>query len=84
MKPAFSSLPTSKPPWRSQTVRLLSVSRPHEAEFPPAAQTALELLEATFRGPRAMDRASHDALRPPTNWFNTEDHYEISIPGEKL
>ena len=84
MKPAYSSIPTSKPPRRSHTDRLLPVSRPDEAEFPPAAQTALELLDWTFRGSRAVDRASHDALRPQRNWFNTEDYYEISIPREKL
>ena len=84
MKPAYSSISTSKPPKRSHTDRLLPVSRPAEAEFPPAAQTAVELLDWTFRGPRAVDRASHDALRPQRNWFNTEDYYEISIPREKL
>jgi hypothetical protein len=64
--------------------RLLPGSRPDEAEFPPAAQTALELIDWTFQGSRAMDRASLDALRPQRNWFNTEDHYENSIPREKL
>ncbi len=84
MKPAFSSIPTRIPPPRSHTDRLLLVSRPDEAEFPPAAQTALELLDWTFRGPRTVDRASLDALRPNCNWFKTEDYYEISIPREKL
>jgi len=84
MKPAFSSIQISLPLRRSHTDRLLPVSRPDEAEFPPAAQTALELLDWTFRGSRAVDRASRDALRPQGNWFKTEDYYEISIPREKL
>ena len=84
MKPAYSSIPTRRPPRRSHADRLLPVSRPAEAEFPPAAQTARELIDWTFRGSRAMDRASLDALRPQRNWFNTEDYYEISIPREKL
>ena len=86
MKPAFSSMSTSKPRRRSHTDRLLPVSRPNEAEFPPAAQTALELLDWTFRGPRAVDRAPNafGALRPQHNWSKTEDYYEISISREKL
>lgn len=84
MKPAYSSIPTSLPPRRSHTDRLLLVSQPHEAEFPPAAQSALELFDWTLRGSRALDRASFDALRPQGNWFKTEDYYEISIPREKL
>ena len=86
MKPAFSSIPTSLPPRRSHADKALleSVSRPDVAEFPLAAQTALELLDWTLRGPRALDRASLDALRPQNNWFKTEDYYEISIPRERL
>jgi hypothetical protein len=83
MMMACSSSQTSWPRRRSPTDRLLPVSRPNEAEFPPAAQTALELLDWTFRGPRAVDRASCDALRPQDNGFKTEDYYEISIPREK-
>ena len=86
MKPAFSSIPTKMPRRRSHAARLLPdpVSRPDEAEFPLAAQTAFELLDWTLRGSRAVDRASLDALRPQSNWFKTEDYYEISIPREKL
>ncbi len=86
MMQAYSSFPASLPQPRSRTDRLLpeSLARRDEAEFPPAAQTALELLEWTFRGSRAMDCASLDALRPQRNWFNTEDYYEISISREKL
>src|SRR3982751_4139708 len=83
---AHSSLLASLPQRRSRAVRLAPAlaPRPEEAEFPPAAQTALELLDWTLRGSRAADRASLDALRPQLNWFNTEDHYEISIPRERL
>jgi hypothetical protein len=84
MKPAYSSIPTSQPPRRSHPDRLLLVSQSHEAEFPPAAQAALELFDWTLRGSRALDCASPDALRPHSNWFKTEDYYEISIPREKL
>jgi hypothetical protein len=52
---------------RSLADRFLPVSRPDEAEFLPAAQTAFELLDWTFRGPRTVDRASCDALRPQSN-----------------
>src|SRR5689334_20673559 len=82
MMPAGLSIHTSRRPWISQMNRL--VSRSHEAEFPPAAQTALELIDWTSRGPRALDRASFDALRPKGNWFKTKDYYEISIHREKL
>ena len=81
---AYSSIPTSRLSGTSQVHRPWPVSRPDEAEFPPAAQTALELLDWTFRGLRAVDCASLDALRPQSNWFITEDYYEISIPREKL
>ena len=74
----------SRPPRRSHTVRSLSVFPPAEVEFPPAAQPALELLDRTFRGPRAVNRASLDALYPQYNWLNTGDHYEISIPRENF
>jgi hypothetical protein len=86
MKPAFLSIPTSLPPRRSHAAKHLldPVSRPYEVEFPSAAQTALELLDWTLRGPRAGGRASLDALRPQRNWFKTEDYYEISIPRERL
>ena len=82
--PADLSTQTSWRPWISQMNRLWPVSRSHEAEFPPAAQTALELIDWTLRGSRALDRASFDALRPKGNWFKTEDYYEISIHREKL
>jgi hypothetical protein len=59
-------------------------SRLKEAEFPLAAQTALELLVWTLVGPRAADRASSDALHPKRNFVRSKDHYEISIPREKL
>src|SRR5262249_27339056 len=75
---------SSWPSGRSRTNRLSPGSRPDEAEFPPAAQTALELLVWILRGPRAVDCASCDALRPQLNRFTTEDHYEISIFREKL
>jgi hypothetical protein len=74
----------SRPPRRSLIIRSLSVFRSAEVEFPPAAQPALELLDWTFRGSRAVDRASHDALYPQYNWLNTGDHYEISIPRENF
>jgi hypothetical protein len=83
---AHSSLQNSWPPRRSHTDRLWLVSRPEEAEFPPAAQTALELLDWILRGPRAVDCAPNvfGALRPHINWFRTEDYYEISISRERL
>ena len=86
MKPEFSSIPTSLPARRSHAAKHLlePLSWPNVAEFPVAAQTALELLDGTLRGPRSMDRASLDALRPQGNWFKTEDYYEISIPRERL
>src|SRR5438876_10934203 len=54
--------------------------RRDEAEFPAASQTACNLW--TFRGPRATDRASLDALRPFNNWANTEDQNEFLSTGE--
>ena len=53
-------------------------SRREEAEFPAAAQSALQ----TFRGSPAADRASIDALRPQNNWVKIKDHYEASIIRE--
>ena len=61
-----------------------SSSRPHEAKFPAAMQTAYERLEWTPRGSHSADRASIDALRPNYNSVNTEDHYGISIIREKF
>jgi hypothetical protein len=58
-------------------------SRRHEAEFPAATQTAYHLLVGTFRGSRAKDRASSDALRPNYNWVKPEDQHDIPIIGEK-
>mgnify|MGYP003694621975 CR=1 FL=1 len=81
---AHLSSQNSWPSRRSQANWLLPGSRPDEAEFPPAAQTALELLVWTLRGPRAVDCASCDALRPQRNWLRTEDYYEISISREEL
>ena len=82
MMPPGLIIQTSRRLWISQMNRL--VSRSHEAEFPPAAQTALELLDWTLRGSRALDCASLDALRTQGNWLKTEDYYEISIHREKL
>ena len=81
---AHLSSQSSWPSRRSHTNGLLPGSRLDEAEFPPAAQTALELLDWTLRGLRAVDCASCDALRPQLNRFTTEDYYEISIFREKL
>lgn len=83
MIPAYSSTQNSRPAGRSHTDRLLPVSRPDEAEFPPVAPTAFELLDCTLWGSRAVDCASRDALRPQDNLFSNGDHYEISIPREK-
>jgi hypothetical protein len=58
-------------------------SRRHEAKFRAATQIAYQLLVETFRGWRATDRASNDALRPHDNWVKPEDQYDISIIGEK-
>ena len=58
-------------------------SRCHEAEFPAATQTAYQLLAGTFRGSRAKDRASSDALRPNCNWVKPEDQHDIPTIGEK-
>ena len=44
-----------------------------EAEFPPATQSFL-----TYRGLRAADRASYDALRPNINSVKTEHSYAYS------
>jgi hypothetical protein len=54
--------------------------RPLEAEFPAATQIADQRL---IFGPRALDRASNDALRPNYNWIELEDQYDISFIGEK-
>ena len=81
---AHLSSQSSWPSRRSHTNGLLPGSRLDKAEFPPAAQTALKLLVWTLRGPRAVDCASCDALRPQLNRFTTEDYYEISIFREKL
>ncbi len=59
------------------------VSRRHEAKFRAATQIAYQLLVETFGGSRATDCASQDALRPHVNWVKPEDHYDISIIGEK-
>ena len=83
---AFTFISTGLPQWRSRVNRRWPDrnDRPNGAKFPSAAQTALGLLDWTLRGSRAADRASCDALRLQRNLFNTEDHYEISIPREKL
>ena|SRR5689334_8478574 len=81
---AHLSSHNSWPSRKSHTNGLLPGSRLDEAEFPPAAQTALKLLVRTLRGPRAVDCASCDALRPQLNRFTTKDYYEISIFREKL
>ena len=57
-------------------------SRHDETEFPMASQNAGNLLEWTFRGRRAADRASSDALRPLHHWVNKEDQYELSFIRE--
>src|SRR5438270_840168 len=49
--------------------------RHDEAEFPTASQIVCNLW--TFRGSRAEDCASMDALRPFNNWVNTEDQHEL-------
>lgn len=62
-----------------------SGSRPEAAEFPAARQSASERLAWTFRGPRAVGRASSDALRPKHNSVNNnKDHYGISRIRERL
>src|SRR5438105_8347570 len=83
---ACTSISTSLPHWGSRPdSHGTEVSRrQNKAEFPPAAQTALKLLDWTLRGSRAVDRASSDALRPQLNLVKSEDYYEISIPWEKL
>jgi hypothetical protein len=81
---AHLSSQNSWPGRRSPTNWLLPDFRLDEAEFPPAAQTALKLLVWTLRGPRAVDCASCDALRPQLNWLTIKDYYEISIFREKL
>lgn len=53
-------------------------SRREEAEFPAAAQIALQ----TFRGSPTADRASYDALRLQNNWVKIKDQYETSIIRE--
>jgi hypothetical protein len=53
-------------------------SRREEAEFPAAAQIALQ----TFRGSPAADCASYDALRLQNNWVKIKDQYETSIIRE--
>jgi hypothetical protein len=71
---------------RSLTVALYGsrpvYSRRDEMEFPLASQNACNLLELTFRGRRAMDRAFLDALRPYNNSVNIEDQYELSFIRE--
>ena len=83
---ACTSISTSLPHWGSRTdgYEPEGSRRPNGAEFPPAAQTALKLLDWTLWGWRAVDRASSDALRPQLNLVESEDYYEISIPWEKL
>jgi len=59
--------------------------RHDEAEFPAASSRdggICNLLGETFKGSRATDRASLDALRPLINWVNTEDHHELLSTGE--
>ena len=56
-----------------------------ETEFPVASSRdggTGNLLERTFRGRRAADRASLDALRPSNHWVNIEDQYELSFIRE--
>lgn len=59
-------------------------SRHDVAEFSSVMQTACELLARFLKSARTVDRASLDALRPQPDSVQTEDYYEISIPGKKL
>ena len=54
--------------------------RHDEAEFPAAWQSACNL--RALRGPSAADSAPSDALRPFSNWVNTEDQYELAFIRE--
>ncbi len=73
---------------RSLTVALYGSrrvrSRHQEMEFPMASQNDGNLLEWTFRGRRAADCASSDALRPLHHWVNIKDQYELSFIRKTL
>src|SRR5437868_12365756 len=84
MKRGFSS---SRFDWLTMAVCISRrfYFRHHEAEFPTASSRnggICSLLGETFRGSRAADRASLDALRPLNNSVNTEDHHELLSTGE--
>ena len=64
--------------WQIVAASRPKFSRREEAEFPAAARFALQ----TFRGSPAADCASHDALRPQSNWVKIKDQYETSIIRE--
>ena len=84
MKRGFSS---SRFDWLTTADCILrrNYFRRDEAEFPTASSRdggTCNLLGETFRGSRAMDRASLDALRPLNNWANIKDQHELLSTGE--
>lgn len=72
--------------FRWLTVAACGFTRIHfrrdEAEFPMASQSACNLLERTFRGARAEDCASIDALRRFNDSVNLNNQYEIAFIRE--
>lgn len=61
-----------------------AISRFEVTEFPLASQNVgnLVLLEWAFRGQRAADRASSNALCPSNHWLKIENQNELAISRE--
>jgi hypothetical protein len=72
--------------WLTPQVRSLRQvkSRPEEAEFPTASQSAYKLFEWALDDWRAADGASIDALRPFKQWIKPKDQYELLFNWETL